>query len=49
MSALSISTATTSLAAAAREGSSAVRLQCRYTLQEGKLTPYLSYATVKEG
>lgn len=38
-----------SLAAAAREGSSAVRLQCRYTLQEGKLTPYLSYATVKEG
>ena len=38
-----------SLAAAAREGSSAERLQCRYTLQEGKLTPYLSYATVKEG
>ena len=38
-----------SLAAAAMGGSSAVRLQCRYTLQEGKLTPYLSYATVKEG
>lgn len=38
-----------SLAAAAMEGSDAVRLQCRYTLQEGKLTPYLSYATVKEG
>ena len=37
------------VAAAAMEGSSAVRLQCRYTLQEGKLTPYLSYATVKEG
>ena len=38
-----------SLAAAAMEGSGEVRLQCRYTLQEGKLTPYLSYATVKEG
>lgn len=38
-----------SLAAAAMGGSSAVRLQCRYTLQEGKLTPYLSYVTVKEG
>ena len=37
------------LAAAAMEGEGPVRLQCRYALQEGKLTPYLSYAAEKEG
>ena len=38
-----------SLAAAAMEENGPVRLQCRYALQEGKLTPYLSYTPVKEG